>query len=245
MAHTSSRRSCTLRDVPCGMHCFASTQALLANNHVADAGLLGVQTTLEALRANGIKAAGLESGGQESLGDDVGAFVTLEVKGVKVAIFSFCTLSSCARQTDTNKWGPSVLDNTAMKRIEDMRSKVDVLIGAVHWGAEYTTVVETERVEVARSLARLGVDVVVGHHAHVPQGHSRIGKTFAAFGLGNFVFDSHACRDPVTGELTNETMARSFACQHMEPSNRERIARLIRETRAWMPTWLDQHLHDL
>lgn len=206
-------------------------QALLANNHIGDAGLLGAKTTLEALKSNGIIAAGLESGGEKSMGA-VNASAILNINGVKVAVFSYCVLYSCAKQIQTNRWGPSVLDEAAMRQIAEKRSQVDVLIVAVHWGAEYTTVVEPKRIELAQSLAKLGVDLVVGHHAHVPQGHARFGKTFTAYGLGNFVFDSHACRDPVTGALTNETMQRSYACRQMHPNNRERMARLIRKTRA-------------
>lgn len=198
---------------------------------MGDAGLIGAKATLEALKSNGISAAGLDSGGEESM-SAVNASAVLNINGIKVAVFSYCVLYSCAKQTQTNRWGPSVLDDAAMRRIAQTRSEVDVLIVAVHWGAEYTTVVEAKRVEMAQSLAKLGVDLVVGHHAHVPQGHARYGKTFTAFGLGNFVFDSHACRDPVTGALTNETMQRSYACRQMHPSNRERMARLIRKTRA-------------
>lgn len=203
----------------------------MANNHVDDAGVVGVKTTIAALRANNIIPIGLDTAAQPNLG--VRRNEVLEVKGLKVGIFAFCSVGTCERQTQVEGWGPALLNSTSMAAISSTRRVVDILIVSIHWGSEYTTEIGNKRLTVAKSLARIGVDIVLGHHAHVPQNHTQFGSTFVAFGLSNFVFDSHVCRDPHTGDLTQESMTRSFGCRRMNPNDRLRMANLTRETRIY------------
>ena len=42
----------------------------------------------------------------------------------------------------------------------------------------------------ARKLAGAGADIIVGSHAHVLQGSTRIGGTSVTYGLGNFLWYS-------------------------------------------------------
>lgn len=37
---------------------------------------------------------------------------------------------------------------------------------------------------------KYGVDVVIGHHPHVPQGYEAVGKKMIFYSLGNFIFDT-------------------------------------------------------
>lgn len=85
---------------------------------------------------------------------------------------------------------------------------------------------------MAKRLAAVGVDLVIGHHPHVLQDHAIYGKTFTGFSLGNFVFDSHVCRD-AQGLLTEESMKASPGCARMHQSKRVAIAHAIRETRIY------------
>eukprot|EP00036_Acanthoecidae_sp_10tr_P024683 CAMPEP_0206321546 /NCGR_PEP_ID=MMETSP0106_2-20121207/18939_1 /ASSEMBLY_ACC=CAM_ASM_000206 /TAXON_ID=81532 /ORGANISM="Acanthoeca-like sp., Strain 10tr" /LENGTH=450 /DNA_ID=CAMNT_0053753637 /DNA_START=103 /DNA_END=1452 /DNA_ORIENTATION=- len=206
--------------------------ALLANNHIGDAGAVGVKTTLAVLQRHGIAAAGIDGGRAAGL-RGVAAGVRLNIRGVKVAIFAFCTLSYCEAHSRRHGWGPSVLNATSMALVAAARAEVDVVAVSVHWGAEYTTEVDRTRVDLAKTLVDVGVDIVFGHHAHVPQGHTRIGAAFVAFGLSNFVFDSHVCRHPRSGELTAATMQKSPGCRRLRPNNRLRMAALTRKTRVY------------
>jgi poly-gamma-glutamate capsule biosynthesis protein CapA/YwtB (metallophosphatase superfamily) len=206
-------------------------QALLATNHIDDAGAIGIKLTLATLKKNGITAIGLNTSSKPELGGENG--VVIQVRGMKVGIFAFCDVETCVRQTKRYGWGPALLDSRAMRSIAALRSSVDILIVSIHSGGEYTTVVSDARRATADSLAALGVDIILGHHAHVPQSHTQIGRSFAAFGLSNFVFDSHVCRNPQTGELTNETMAASPGCRRLQPADRARMAELTRRTRIY------------
>ena len=71
--------------------------------------------------------------------------------------------------------------------INNLRSKVDILIVAMHWGREYThTPTELER-KTAKFLAENGVDIVIGTHPHVIQPVEWIGNTIVFYSLGNFI----------------------------------------------------------
>lgn len=71
--------------------------------------------------------------------------------------------------------------------IELLRSKVDVLIVAMHWGREYThTPTELEK-KTAKYLASLGVDIIIGTHPHVIQPVEYIDDTLVFYSLGNFI----------------------------------------------------------
>jgi poly-gamma-glutamate synthesis protein (capsule biosynthesis protein) len=73
------------------------------------------------------------------------------------------------------------------KDIEAVRDKVDVLIVAMHWGAEYRqTATETQK-EQAKFLADNGVDIVLGTHSHCIEPWEWIDDTVVFYSFGNFI----------------------------------------------------------
>jgi poly-gamma-glutamate synthesis protein (capsule biosynthesis protein) len=71
--------------------------------------------------------------------------------------------------------------------IERVRDKVDVLIVAMHWGVEYTHTPTVYEKDMAKYLASLGVDIVIGTHPHVIQPVTWIDDTLVIYSLGNFI----------------------------------------------------------
>lgn len=71
--------------------------------------------------------------------------------------------------------------------IDEVRSKVDVLIVAMHWGVEYTHVPTEYQVDSAKFLAENNVNIVIGTHPHVIQPVTWIDDTLVFYSLGNFV----------------------------------------------------------
>ncbi len=76
---------------------------------------------------------------------------------------------------------------TVKADIEKVRSKVDVLIVAMHWGVEYTHEPTKYEKDMAKFLADNGVDIIIGTHPHVIQPITYIGDTVVFYSLGNFV----------------------------------------------------------
>ena len=57
----------------------------------------------------------------------------------------------------------------------------------MHWGTEYMTYPTNEQKEIARYLASLGVDLIIGTHPHVIEPVEYIDNTLVIYSLGNFI----------------------------------------------------------
>ena len=75
----------------------------------------------------------------------------------------------------------------------------ELKIISLHFGLEYTTKPEKKTIEIARDLIENGVDIIIGHHPHVPrcseiyEGTNH--KGIIIYSLGNFIA-SHKGRYP-------------------------------------------------
>ena len=90
-----------------------------------------------------------------------------------------------------NLW-PDLVDNesykaTVINDINNLRSKVDVLIVAMHWGIEYTHTPTDLVKRTAKFLADNKVDIVIGTHPHVIEPVEWIDNTIVFYSLGNFI----------------------------------------------------------
>ena len=73
------------------------------------------------------------------------------------------------------------------KDIDAVRKGVDVLMVAMHWGVEYQTSPNAYQQDMAKFLADLGVDIIIGTHPHVIQPVTWIDDTLVIYSLGNFI----------------------------------------------------------
>lgn len=73
------------------------------------------------------------------------------------------------------------------KDIERVRDKVDVLMVAMHWGVEYTHTPTAYQKDMAKFLAKNGVDIVIGSHPHVVMPVTWIDDTLVIYSLGNLI----------------------------------------------------------
>ena len=71
--------------------------------------------------------------------------------------------------------------------INKVKDKTDLLIVAMHWGVEYTHEPTEYEKDMAKYLASLGVNVIIGTHPHVIQPVAWIDKTLVIYSLGNFI----------------------------------------------------------
>lgn len=65
---------------------------------------------------------------------------------------------------------------------------VDFIVVSMHWGQEFQTELDPLQQELGpRLLASPDIDLVIGHHAHVPQQIVEIDGEYIAYGLGNLL----------------------------------------------------------
>ena len=85
--------------------------------------------------------------------------------------------------------GVAALDSSIYKQIRLLKKESDFLIVSIHAAAEMIPWPSPRRQVNWRSLIDAGVDVIHGHHAHVPQGWEEYNGGFIFYGLGNFCVD--------------------------------------------------------
>eukprot|EP00112_Aurelia_sp_Birch-Aquarium-sp1_P011782 Seg2479.2 transcript_id=Seg2479.2/GoldUCD/mRNA.D3Y31 product="PGA biosynthesis protein CapA" protein_id=Seg2479.2/GoldUCD/D3Y31 len=65
---------------------------------------------------------------------------------------------------------------------------VDVVVILMHWSREYSILPPMGIREIAKALSLYGVDMIIGSHPHVIQGHECVRKALTVYSLGNFLF---------------------------------------------------------
>jgi len=165
----------------------------LANNHVLDYGVVGLEDTLAALDRAGIAAAGA--------GEDEAAArrpAVLSVEGLRVAFLGYVQVpddSVSGFGEDELAAGPDRPGAAWARReavvadVEAAAQQADLVVVSLHAGSEYREEPSTVQRELAHAAVDAGADVVLGHHPHVLQGIERYRGALIAYSLGNFVFD--------------------------------------------------------
>ena len=154
----------------------------LANNHVFDYGPEAFNETLKLLDVNAIRfvGAGMSPG-------EARRPLILEVKGVRIGIVSFSEGEDLTAAVS----GPGVFGwdvDAVVESIRAIRSGVDIILVICHGGVEYIPFPPPYLAEAFRRVAEAGADLVIGHHAHVPQGVQLVNGVPVCYSLGNFVF---------------------------------------------------------
>ncbi|WP_422397065.1 CapA family protein [Streptomyces gobiensis] len=154
-----------------------------ASNHTLDHGESGVKRTLDTLDKAGIQHTGSARSREEAEKP-----LILDIKGVQVAQLSFA-FGFNGREVPKDK--PWLANQTSFKRISAAERKAreagaDVVILSIHWGREHHPNPSAAQLKLARRIAeQTGVNLVIGHHAHVVQPMEKVNGTWVAYGLGN------------------------------------------------------------
>jgi poly-gamma-glutamate synthesis protein (capsule biosynthesis protein) len=164
----------------------------LANNHIMDFGVRGLEETLKSLNARGIRSCGA--------GKDIDAArrpIIVHDKGVDVGIISCCEAQfgvSRRGAAGVAEFGPWIY-----RVIRQLRAKVDAVIVSVHAAIEDSPWPSPYIRELYHSFIDAGATIVHGHHSHVPQGYESYGEGVIFYGMGNYAVDPDKWRDAPNG----------------------------------------------
>lgn len=156
-----------------------------ASNHSIDRGFSGLTGTLESLDFWGLAHAGTGRTPEEA-----SAPAWYDAAGIKVAQLSYTYGTNGIPLPADAPWSVRLIDPAAIiADAQRVRSEgAEVVVVSVHWGTEYHADHNEQQRAVADEITRSGaVDLVVGHHAHVPQPAERVNGKWVLFGLGNLV----------------------------------------------------------
>lgn len=155
-----------------------------ATNHTVDAGTAGVERTLDALEANGLFATGSYRSEKES-----GKPSILDVDGVKFGVVtSTYSLNGLPEEADWQVDTGVDAQQLIARGKATRKAGADIVVAAVHDGAEYTTEPTASQRRLGRALAESGVfDFIYMHHTHSVLPIEKHDGTWIVYGLGNSV----------------------------------------------------------
>ncbi|RKE17153.1 CapA family protein [Streptomyces sp. TLI_171] len=159
-----------------------------ANNHAVDFGPDGLADTLAAKASSPIPVVGIGKDAEEAYAP----YVTT-VRGVKVAVLAASQVNEITNQkwrAGEHKAGiASALDEAALVRaVTEARATAPVVLVYLHWGDEGVACPTGAQTGLAKKLAAAGATAVVGTHAHTMLGAGMLGRTYVAYGFGNFLW---------------------------------------------------------
>ncbi|MFF0483918.1 CapA family protein [Streptomyces sp. NPDC004435] len=156
-----------------------------ASNHTYDHGLKAVRRTLDTM-----DRVGLGHAGSARTRDEAQKINIRDVKGVKVAHLSYSWESFLNPTPQKERWAFNRISTDEIKKAEARARQqgAEVVILSVHWGLEHYNEPSVPQLRLAERLTEeTGIDLVIGHHAHVVQPIQKLNGTWVAYSLGNQV----------------------------------------------------------
>lgn len=181
--------------------------ASLANNHALDFGQEALLDSFTTLDEAGIPYVGA---GETKARAEEAAFVEADSRTVGVL--------SASRVIPVHSWNiinsqPGLFctyDSARLvERINEIEDECDYVVVFVHWGIEREAYPEAYQRELAHQYIDAGADLVVGNHAHVPQGIEYYKGVPIVYCLGNYIFnpnmvDTYALKAVWDGENSTQ-----------------------------------------
>ncbi|OFZ17964.1 MAG: poly-gamma-glutamate biosynthesis protein [Bdellovibrionales bacterium GWB1_55_8] len=175
--------------------------AALANNHVLDWGISGLEETLRTLAQAGIKTAGAGRSLHEA---ESPAVLEMAGKG-RLLVFSLGMANSGIPQSwaaAERKPGVNFLEKPSWEYVMKMKEivtrfkrKGDVAILSLHWGGNWGYEISSEDQRFAHELIdHAGIDLVHGHSSHHVKAFEVYRNKLILYGCGDFINDYEGIR---------------------------------------------------
>jgi poly-gamma-glutamate synthesis protein (capsule biosynthesis protein) len=183
----------------------------VANNHIMDYGVRGLEFTKSFLSKANIQhvGAGLDI-------EKARHPVIIRKRGMSVGFIAYA--KNGKHSAGDNLPGAVPINRSIIAvDIQRLKTKVDFIVVSLHFGMIYTDYPVPEDQDLSRFIIQQGANVVIGHHPHVLQGVEYFEHGVILYSLGEFIFD------PTVGNIYSP-VARDIRCESL-------IAEIILENR--------------
>ena len=200
-----TERTSAPRELLDGLRSMGVDMVQTANSCAINNGLIGLSSTLSAIRNSGLEPLGSYASSaefQQSKG-----YTLCEIQGIKVAFVAFTKGLNGMGLPEGNDHSVNLLYedydstykkinesgiNSILKAVEAERP--DITIAMLHWGSEYNEAIGTTQEKIVKLMQQGGVDVILGTHPHLLQKivHDPLAGTLVAYSLGDFYGDGTA-----------------------------------------------------
>lgn len=150
----------------------------IANNHIGDQGVKGLQATLYHLKNLGITPVGY-------CRSDTVPYIRVACKGITFGISAWTQwLNRHPFKRSSGVLNLRHIQKTNWKAVKK-DGRIDCLIGFPHWGHEFQHFPRAGTRKTVWELANQDFDIIVGHHPHVLQPLEKLEQTYCLYSIGN------------------------------------------------------------
>lgn len=160
----------------CNMFC-------LANNHIFDYGLSGLNNTISFLDNSNVIHIGAGNNKKQIYSPYIYENDNIKIGFINVAENGF------GASIDLPFGYSYAFDSKIENIIKSTKEITDFVVLISHIGAELWDVPLPEVKDLYKRFLDCGADVIIGHHPHVPQGWEVYENGIVFYSLGNFIFD--------------------------------------------------------
>lgn len=168
----------------------------ICNNHIMDAGEMGIASTLEAADKNGAQTIGagmnIHHARKPVIIDEAGGIGLFGVGYQRACRVAGEDKAGCFSWSDLD-----AIENL----IKDIKKTCRWCVVVAHAGEEFTPLPSPYTRERFHKYLEMGADIVVAHHPHVPMNYETVGDKMIFYSLGNFIFDTDYQRSQFNTEL--------------------------------------------
>jgi len=179
----------------------------IANNHMLDYGVGGLNDTFSTFEKYGVELVGavkqnlMVAENNEItpfsykgiyLSKDLAksAISYNEINGIKVATLGFTDAYVKGFTATTGRSGVLPMNpELVLPLVKEASLNANLVFVHLHWGQEYDNEPSPRQKEMARAVIDAGADVIIGHHPHVLSSVEIYKDAVILYSLGNFVFD--------------------------------------------------------
>ncbi len=160
-----------------------------ANNHDLDTGAVGIGETIDHINNLGFIHTG-------TFKSDKKHYEIIEVNGFKIAIVAFATNHNNKEENLTEEGREFLLNDYSKKKAKEIITQArndgaELVFVCIHWGNENKLIQSKKQTAIAKEMAVMGYDCIIGSHPHVLQPFDFIEtkekKVPVFFSMGNFI----------------------------------------------------------
>ncbi len=168
----------------------------ICNNHIMDAGEMGIASTLKEAEKHGAQTIGAGMNIHEARK----AVILDEAGGIGLFGVGYQRACRVAGEDKAGCYSWSDLE-AIQQTITDIKKTCRWCVVVAHAGEEFTPLPSPYTRERYHKYLEMGADIVVAHHPHVPMNYETVGDKIIFYSLGNFIFDTDYQRSQFNTEL--------------------------------------------
>ena len=162
----------------------------LANNHIGNYGIDGIDETVKLLRSHKMDVTGINE--------------EPPIRVVNNIRVGFLAYNDVGAKEEGVSWSDK---DTMEKEIQKLRNDVDVLVVSMSWGEEYTATPSVRQKELAHFIIDSGADLILGNHPHWIQPPERYSGKYIMYAHGNTIFDQMWSEETKIGVIGKYTFS--------------------------------------